>query len=49
MTAAVCGGNYAERLRLPLIAERSSFTPTGAFGETRWREKKTKIKSGERE
>lgn len=30
VTAAVCGGNYAERLQLLLIAE-SSFTPTGSF------------------
>lgn len=40
VTAAMCGGNYAERLRPLLIAERSSFTPAGFFREERWRGKK---------
>lgn len=31
VTAAVCGGNYTECLRLLLIAERSSSMPTGSF------------------
>ncbi len=37
VTAAMCGGNYAERLRPLLIAGRSSFAPAGW---ERWRKKK---------
>ena len=33
VTAAMCGGNYAERLRPLLIAGRSSFAPAGFFRE----------------
>lgn len=42
VTAAMCSGNYDERLRPLLIAERSSFTPAGFFRMERWRKKEDK-------
>lgn len=50
VTAAMCGGNYAERLRPLLIAGRSSSMPAGFFREEeRWRKKdgKTETENGE--
>lgn len=42
VTAALCSGNYDERLRPLLIAERSSFMPAGFFKKERWRKKEDK-------
>lgn len=47
VTAAMCAGNYAERLRPLLIAGRSSFVPAGFFRGERCR-KKTETENRDR-
>lgn len=48
VTAAMCGGNYAERLRPLLIAGRSSFAPAGFFREEGKKDGKPETENRER-